>query len=86
MLKNLFLFFLLFIIIVIVNRVLYWSLYVLLFIFLGLFMVCGFFVNGFYVLIITVVSVDLGIYEVLKGNFKVLFIVIVIIDGIGSIG
>lgn len=49
-------------------------------------MVCGFFVNGFYVLIITVVSVDLGIYEVLKGNFKVLFIVIVIIDGIGSIG
>lgn len=49
-------------------------------------MVCGFFVNGFYVLIITVVSVDLGIYEVLKGNVKVLFIVIVIIDGIGSIG
>lgn len=51
-----------------------------------LMVIVGMLINGFYVFIMIVVFVDLGMYSLLKGNGRVLVIVIVIIDGIGFFG
>jgi OPA family glycerol-3-phosphate transporter-like MFS transporter 1/2 len=54
--------------------------------FVGLLLICGFFVNGPYALITTAVSADLGTHKSLKGNSRALASVTAIIDGTGSIG